>query len=163
MECCGEWTPDGRYYVFESNRDGGSNLWALEEKSDWWYRLNRDPVQLTFGPVSYYQPVPRRNSQSIFAIGVQPSGELVRYDAMRKDFVSYLGGRSWSYVTFSRDQRWLAYVSYPEGTLWRARSDGTEQLQLTFPPMQVRFPQWSTDNTQIVLTPFSLNGCGRVL
>ena len=149
MECCGEWTPDGRYYVFESDRDGGANLWALEEKSDWWRRLNRDPLQLTFGPVNYYQPVPSRNSKSIFAIGVQPSGELVRYDAKRKDFALYLGGRSWSYLEFSRNKQWLAYVSYPEGTLWRARSDGTEQLQLTFPPMQVRFPRWSTDDTEI--------------
>jgi Tol biopolymer transport system component/DNA-binding winged helix-turn-helix (wHTH) protein len=149
MECCGEWTPDGRYFVFSSRREGSSNLWALEENSDWWRRANRDPVQLTTGPVDYYQPVPSRNSKSIFAVGVQPSGELVRYDAARKDFVPFLGGRSFAHLAFSRDGQWLAYVAYPEGTLWRARSDGTEPLQLTFPPLQVGSPHWSSNGKRI--------------
>lgn len=26
--CCGNWTPDGKYYVFQS----GSNIWAMREK-----------------------------------------------------------------------------------------------------------------------------------
>jgi Tol biopolymer transport system component len=147
--CCGDWTPDGRYFVFESDRDGVSNLWALEEKSDWWRRAYREPVQLTFGPVNYDQPVPSRNGKSIFAIGVQPAGELVRYDANRKDFVPFLGGRSISHLAFSRDRRWLAYVAYPEGTLWRARSDGSEPVQLTFAPLRVGTPRWSPDGGRI--------------
>ena len=152
MECCGEWTLDGRYFVFKSSREGISNLWALEEKSDWWRRANRDPVQLTSGPVNYDEPVPSRNGKSIFAIGVQPSGELVRYDAGRKDFVPFLGGRSLAQLAFSPDGRWLAYVAYPEGTLWRARSDGAEQLQLTFSPVQVFSLGWSADQKWIAFT-----------
>lgn len=149
IECCGEWTPDGRYFVFESDREKSSNLWALEEKSNWWRRPNRDPVQLTSGPVNFYQPLPSRNGKNILAIGVQPSGELVRYDTGRKDFVPFLDGRSLAHLAFSRDGRSLAYVAYPEGTLWRARSDGTEPLQLTFPPLQVGAPCWSADGKWI--------------
>jgi Tol biopolymer transport system component len=52
-------------------------------------------------------------------------------------------------LSFSRDGRWLAYVTFPEGTLWRARIDGTEQLQLTFPPFEVGTPRWSPDGTRI--------------
>ncbi|HEX4485044.1 MAG TPA: winged helix-turn-helix domain-containing protein [Terriglobales bacterium] len=26
--CCGEWTPDGRYFIFQGRRDGGLNFWA---------------------------------------------------------------------------------------------------------------------------------------
>ncbi len=149
MECCGEWTLDGRYFVFKSNREGISNLWVLEEKSDWWRRATREPVQLTSGPMNYYQPIPSRNGKSIFAIGAQPSGELVRYDAERKEFVPFLGGRSFAFLAFTRDGQWLAYVDYPEGTLWRARSDGTDGLQLTFPPLQVGSPRWSRDGKRI--------------
>jgi len=149
MECCGEWTPDGRYFIFESRREGNSNLWMLEEKSDWWHQRNPNPVQLTFGPLNYDRPAPSRNGQSIFAIGVQDAGELVRYNPKRKDFERFLEGRSLSHLSFSRDGKWLAYVAYPEGTLWRARSDGTERLQLTFPPLEVGAPRWSADGRWI--------------
>ena len=149
IECCGEWTSDGHYFVFESEREGSSNLWATEEQSEWWRRPNRDPVQLTSGPVNFYQPLPSRKGKNILAIGVQPSGELVRYDPGRKDFLPFLGGRSLAHLAFSHDRRWLAYVSYPEGTLWRAHSDGAQPLQLTFPPLQVGSPRWSRDDKQI--------------
>ena len=152
MESCGYWTPDGRYFLFRSQREGVSNLWALEERSDWWRRPNRDPVQLTSGPVNYYQPVSSRSGRSIFAVGGQPSGELVRYDAARKEFVPFLGGRSADRLVFTRDGQWLAYVAFPEGTLWRARGDGSELLQLTFPPLQVGFPRWSADGKRIAFS-----------
>jgi hypothetical protein len=46
MECCGDWTPDGRYFVFSSRREGIFNLWIREETSDWWRRPHRDPVHV---------------------------------------------------------------------------------------------------------------------
>lgn len=149
MECCGDWTPDGRYFVFQSERKGTSDLWALQEKSDWWHKPNREPIRLTFGPDDYYQPVASRDGKHIFAVGVQPHGELARYDADREAFVPYLGGRSISHISFSHDGKWLAYVAYPEGTLWRANADGSGPLQLTSPPLQVGSPMWSQDDTQI--------------
>lgn len=150
LECCGSWTPDGRYYVFRSRRDSASNLWALEEKSDWWRRGNRDPVQLTFGPMNYYQPLPSRNGKTIFAIGTLPGGELVRYDAKQRNFVPFLGGLSADFVTFSKDGQWIAYVTLPERTLWRARADGSEPFQLSSAPLQVESrPSWSSDGKQI--------------
>ena len=93
MECCGAWTPDGHYYVFRSQREGSSNLWAVEEQSPLWRRGNPDPVQLTFGPMNYYQPLPSRNGRTIFAIGTLPSGELVRYDAKQKRLRSHSARR----------------------------------------------------------------------
>jgi dipeptidyl aminopeptidase/acylaminoacyl peptidase len=52
-------------------------------------------------------------------------------------------------LAFSREGDWVAYVAYPEGTLWRSRVEGSERLQLTFPPMQAFTPQWSPDGKQI--------------
>jgi Tol biopolymer transport system component/DNA-binding winged helix-turn-helix (wHTH) protein len=149
MECCGDWTRDGHYFLFKSDRGGISNLWVLEEKADWWRRANREPAQLTSGPISYYQPIFSRNGNQIFAIGVQPSGELVRYDVARKEFTPFLGGPSVDRVEYSRDRQWMAYVAYPERTLWRARSDGSEPLQLTFSPLRVAGLRWSADGKRI--------------
>ena len=32
QECCGNWTPDGRYFVFQSTRNGQTQIWAMSEK-----------------------------------------------------------------------------------------------------------------------------------
>ncbi|MBZ5522829.1 MAG: winged helix-turn-helix domain-containing protein [Acidobacteriia bacterium] len=149
MEGFGEWTPDGRHYVFVSRREGISNLWMVPDHPDWLHFGPTEPVQLTAGPISYYRPLPSRDGTQIFALGKQPAGDLLRYDEARRDFVPYLGGRSADHLDFNRDGSWVAYVAYPEGTLWRARSDGSQQLQLTFPPQRASTPRWSPDGKRI--------------
>jgi Tol biopolymer transport system component len=100
--------------------------------------------------MNYYQPLSSRNGKTIFAIGTLPDGELVRYDAKQKDFVRFAGGLSADHLEFSRDGHWIAYVTVPERSLWRARSDGSEAFQLTFPPLQVDSrPHWSADGKRI--------------
>lgn len=152
VECCGTWTPDGRYFVFRSKRNGVANVWAVEEKSSGWRRANAEPAQLTFGPMNFSQPLPSRNGKVIYAVGSLTEAELVQYDAKKKDFVPFLRALSADYVSISRDGQWVAYVSLPERTLWRARVDGSEAFQLTLPPLQVDSqPRWSNDGTRIVI------------
>jgi hypothetical protein len=67
----------------------------------------------------------------IYAVGEQPRAELVRYDAKSGQFLPYLDGASITDVSFSPDGHWLAYVTYPDGILWRSRVNGTQKLQLT--------------------------------
>jgi Tol biopolymer transport system component len=64
-------------------------------------------------------------------------------------------------VNFSRDGKWVAYVSYPERTLWRSRADGTDRLQLTYPPSRAGVPHWSPDGTQIVYQDIEPGGPWR--
>ncbi len=150
MEGFGEWTKDGRFYIFASKRDGVSNLWAIEETTDWTHRQRRDPVQLTAGPINYSRPLPSNDGARIFALGTQVGGELLRYDPTTKTFAPFSGGLSADHVDFTRDGVWMTYVSYPDGTLWRARTDGTQQLQLTFAPQRVTNPHWSPDGKRIL-------------
>src|SRR5262249_2634347 len=57
-ECCGRWTPDGKYFVFVSYH-GSPQPWAIREKADLLGRISHTPVQLTSGrPMSYYMPFP---------------------------------------------------------------------------------------------------------
>jgi Tol biopolymer transport system component/DNA-binding winged helix-turn-helix (wHTH) protein len=149
-ECCGVWSANGRYYLFVSNvSDGSSNIWALREPARVFHRRPSAPFQLTTGPMSLRFPVPSPDGRRLFAEGRLPRGELVRYDSQSHQFAPFLSGISAGELDFSRDGKWVAYVSYPERTLWRSRVDGSESLQLTYAPVRVLLPRWSPDGTQI--------------
>ena len=146
--CCSAWTPDGKYLVYENNFDVGSDIWALPMQTGPFHR-SREPIRLTTGPLSYLFATPSITGKQIFAIGLKERGELVRYDMKARQFVPFLSGISAMFTTFSRDGNWVAYISYPDHTLWRSRSDGSERKQLTYPPMAVSFPFISPDGTKV--------------
>jgi len=54
------------------------------------------------------------------------------------------------------DGKWVTYVTYPDYALWRSRVDGSDALQLTFPPMSADLPRWSPDGTQIAFVDSEL-------
>jgi eukaryotic-like serine/threonine-protein kinase len=80
QECCGSWTDDGRYFVFQSSHTGRSDIWVTCEKQGFLRRGRSMPVQLTSGPLNFLGPVPSKDGKRIFAVGWQPRGELVHYD-----------------------------------------------------------------------------------
>jgi Tol biopolymer transport system component/DNA-binding winged helix-turn-helix (wHTH) protein len=154
-ECCGRWTPDGRYFLFSSLREGRTSLWVLPERHSW-IRPEAKPVQLTNGPLDFWLPVPSRDGKRIFALGGQPRSEVLRYDG--RSFVPYLGGASAADVAFSADGQRVAYVSVPELALWSSKIDGNDRIQLSDPGvMEAALPRWSPDGTQIVFMARTLN------
>ena len=157
-ECCGHWTSDGRYFVFLSTRDGVTNIWAIRERQDLFRNSGRQPVQLTTGPIHFHSLVPSRDGRQLFVLGVKMRGELVRYDASSHQLVSYLGGMSASLLDFTSDGQWVTYRTYPEGSLWRSRLDGSDRLQLTFPPMRVNLPRWSPDGKLVAFCGWAAPG-----
>jgi serine/threonine protein kinase/Tol biopolymer transport system component len=148
--CCGAWTPDGRYYVFDARhtRQEG-NIYAVRESTGLFSRGPHEPTQLTNGPLLYSNFVPALDGKKLFVKGLQPRTQLVRYDASTKQFVPFLGSISANDVAFSRDGKWVCYVSVPENVLWRSRVDGSERLQLSDPSWLAALPSWSPDGTQI--------------
>jgi len=148
-ECCGNWTPDGRYYVFQAVRDGTANVWALPERKGLFRSARSEPVQLTTGPMNVGEPVPSRDGTRLFVQGRQPRAELLRYDATSRQFAPYLSGISADGLDFSQDKEWVAYNDYTDGTMWRSKVDGTQKLQLTFLPLLAYLPRWSPDGRQI--------------
>jgi eukaryotic-like serine/threonine-protein kinase len=149
-DCCGSWISGGRDFVFESQRDNRSDIWAIREKDSVLRRGNREPIRLTAGPMSFLDPSPAKDGKSIFVIGVLPRAEVVRYDLQSREFVPYLSGISAEGLDFSRSGEWVTYTSYPDGALWRSKVDGSERSQLTFAPLQAFLPRWSPDAKQIV-------------
>ena len=157
-EQAGNWTPDGKYFLFQVEHAGRWDLWALPEKASLLHRPAA-PVQLTNGPLSYEYPISSRTGHQIFAVGSKKHGELVRYDVKSRQFTSYLSGISAVESRVSPDGKWVVYESYPEHSLWRCRPDGSDRQQLTFPPMMAYYPEISPDGTKIAFTgttPYSL-------
>ena len=143
--CCGNWTADGRYYIFQVTQNSPSpltTLWGLAGNDDM-------PFQLTNGPVSFANPSPSYDSKKIWAIGVSPAGEAVKYQPGRRKFSALLAGVSATDLDYSPDGKWVTYVSIPDRELYRCRADGTDMMRLTSAPEQAALPHWSKDLSQI--------------
>ena len=159
-QCCGRWTSDGDFYVFLAggkvvvDPEVGSfeQICVLDERHPLFRRVSRKPVQLTSGPIHWGSPTPSRDGNNIFAVGATPRGELVRIDPKSKQLRPFLGGISAEFLASSKDGTQIAYVTYPDGILWRAKPDGTERVQLTSPPVYPLVCRWSPDGKQILFT-----------
>jgi eukaryotic-like serine/threonine-protein kinase len=157
-ECCGKWTTDGKYFVFESQ----GQIWALSEKETFLRRSADKPIQVTSSPLSLFTPLPGKDGKKLFVVGRNYRGQLQRGESKSGSFAPFLSGISAEDVVFSKDGRWLAYVSYPGGNLWRSKPDGTQKVQLTSAPLFAALPRWSPDGKQIVFYNYSVGEPGRI-
>lgn len=148
-ECCGRWSADGRYYFFAAYHNGRGDIWALREKNEIFRKSSSDPLPITTGPLSYGGLTPALSGNRLFVIGEQQRAELQRLDLKSGQFVPFLKGISAGEIDFSRDGQWITYTSYPDGSLWRSRSDGSEKLPLTSAPIDASMPRWSPDGRRI--------------
>jgi Tol biopolymer transport system component len=153
----GQWAQDGRFYIVADGQ-----IWVLDERSGFGKSLPTTPVQLTFGPMVWDRPIPSRDGKKIFASGRTNRGELVRFNAKSGQFQPFLGGISAEFVTFSSNGKSVAYVSYPEGVLWRANPDGSNPMQLTDSPTYPKSLRWSPDGTEILFVDRTPQGLDAI-
>jgi Tol biopolymer transport system component/DNA-binding winged helix-turn-helix (wHTH) protein len=162
QECCGSWTPDGKYYLFQagtyyasySRSAGRTQIWAIRERPGFGRRADRTPVQVTNGPMDFFSPALSKDGKKIFAIGVLHRDEFVRYNPKSREFEPFLtkipaGG--WG-MDLTKDGKRVVYRALSDLTLWRGKSDGTEQVQLTSSPLEVMLPRWSPDEKRIAFS-----------
>jgi DNA-binding winged helix-turn-helix (wHTH) protein/Tol biopolymer transport system component len=162
--CCGRWTPDGDFFIFiygetpfhHDLSQHAAEMWVLDERHGGLPRPSAGPVQLISGPLRWIDAIPSRDGRHIFSRGVTVRGELGRYDPQSKHLEPYLGSISAEELAFSRDGKYVAYVTFPDGALWRANRDGGDVVQLTQPSKDhAAEPSWSPDGSEIIyLTGF---------
>lgn len=164
----GGWSPDGRWFTFSAMRNGSRDLWLLGGAQP------TQPVQLTSGPLEFRTPIFSRDGKRIFCVGILRRGELLRYkiptpgrrtpDPVSEShsnaprFEPAFEGMSAEQLDYSRDGKWIAYITYPDQVLWRAGADGSGRRQLTSSGMRVLAPHWSPDGSQIAFQMQSAAG-----
>jgi Tol biopolymer transport system component len=153
-QAAGSWTPDGKLFLFalKGLGSGGDQIWAIDERRHFFWQKSPSPFQLTSGPIHWAEAISGRDGKTLFAPGRTPRGELVRIDPKTGVAVPYLGGISAEFPSFSQDGKYVAYVIFPEGILWKANRDGTGRLQLTQPPIYPMVPRWSPDGSEIAFS-----------
>jgi len=144
----GVWTPDGKYFVFQSLF---AEHWALTA-----VRLPRgiwrpsQPVPLTLGPVDFNSVAVSTDGARLYGVGrTGERSQVERFDANAGRFVPYLAELSADHVDFSRDGEWIAYLTGEDRELWKARQDGSQKVRLTQSPLSVELPRWSPDGKWI--------------
>jgi serine/threonine protein kinase/WD40 repeat protein len=147
--CCGIWTEDGRYFVFQSE----GQIWALPGERRFLQKSVK-PIQLTSSPMQLQSPLPSKDGKKLFVVGMTFRGELTSFDVKTDKPSLFLGGISADWVDASRDGKQVVYVSYPQGDLWKSNADGMNRVQLTFAPMKPVLPRWSPDGQTILFFDF---------
>jgi Tol biopolymer transport system component len=151
-ECCGNWTPDGAWYVFQSTHEnsGHSQIWALRERP--WYLSDKKPRQITNGPLDYQAPTTAPGGELIYFIGATSQYQLLR--AMPKSATFTTLDQSLSAAAlaeYSHDGRWIAWLNAADNSLWRSRVDGSERIELTTPPLRIFNMRWSPDSRRLAV------------
>jgi len=146
----GRWTSDGSYFLFTSTRNGLPSIWALRESPSFpWTRPL--PIQLTFAPLVFGDPLPSRDGHFIFVEGgLNQEIDVVRFDPASHLFKPLLPAVRLFEAVFSPDRQWILYTS--ENQLWRSRPDGSDRLHLAGAPSipEIHFPVWSPDSKRIL-------------
>ncbi|HEY1730128.1 MAG TPA: hypothetical protein VGG15_00170, partial [Terriglobales bacterium] len=146
-ETQGQWTPDGRRFLFNSDREGRGNVYELEKPR--WFEFWKKPgaIRLTGNQLSITDATPARDSKSLYVLGRVEAGAMQVFDPRAGKLVPFLGGLPASQFVVSPDRQWMAYSEYPSGHLWKSRVDGSEAVQLTDVPAWME--RWSPDGKWI--------------
>jgi len=150
-ECCGDWTADGSYFVFQSAHGGKPNIWGLHE-ANFWRRGRSAPFEITAGPLEFLAPVPSPRGDQLFCIGANTRRELFHFNLASQRTEPYLsnvrGARRSEHAHHS-DR--IAWISATDGTLWRGKEDGSERVELVSAPLSVYMARWSPDDRRLLV------------
>lgn len=148
----GRWAADENYFVFAAESGGKWKIWATRAKGAGLHRYGEAPIKLIDGAQECTYPLPSPDGSKVLYLAATNQARLEHFSKVENEFVAYLNGISAKLVTYSPSGELIAYVRYPDETLWRMRKDGSDQRQLTFSPMRIKGLAWSPDSQTMAIS-----------
>jgi DNA-binding winged helix-turn-helix (wHTH) protein/Tol biopolymer transport system component len=146
--CCGRWSDDGRYFLFNSTHDKIGSIWAIREKNHPWLSKPARPVQLTFAPDSYGGLIPSEDPHRFYVWSGGEQLETARYYPSSGRVQPLLPGIHSKDVKLSPDGNWIAFPIGRE--LFRSKVDGSMRQVLVSGASLIDQVRWSTDSSRIL-------------
>lgn len=151
-QSAGNWTADGKYFLFSGCEQYECNLWAMRDAWSWFRRSHHGPFSLTSGPDDLHVTIPTQTGSRIFAFSFRSRRELEKIDP-RTMHASMLSLDTLAQeASVSLDGQRVVYTNRPDGSLWRSNTDGSQRLRLTSSPLGGLSPRWSPKGEQILFT-----------
>ncbi len=150
-----QWSPDGRYLYFLSDRGGAMNLWrvAIDESSG---RVESAPEPETTPSSEMWVFSFARTAPKMVYENRAMQGRLIAKRARGEELrtvVAMPAARQPVGPDLSPDGKWLTFYSIGEQEdIYVVRSDGSELRQLTDDAFADRGPRWSPDAKTIAFT-----------
>jgi Tol biopolymer transport system component/DNA-binding winged helix-turn-helix (wHTH) protein len=151
-QSAGNWTADGKYFLFSGCEQYECNLWAMRDAWSWFRRSHHGPFPLTSGPDILHVAIPTQTGSRIFAFSFRSRRELEKLDprTMRNSMLPL--DTLAQEASVSPDGQMVVYSNRPDGSLWRSNADGSQRLRLTSAPLGGLSPRWSPKGEQILFT-----------
>jgi dipeptidyl aminopeptidase/acylaminoacyl peptidase len=148
-----QWTPDGRHFVFTSDREGRPNVYELAAPR--WFEFWKKPaaVRITGNQIPILASAPARDSSHLFVLAKADQGAMQALDPRTGKLEPFLGGLAAYEFVISPDRRWMAYSEFPTGHIWKSKLDGSQAVQLTNSPGNSL--RWSPDGKWLVYSDSS--------
>ena len=158
-ECCGKWTADGKYFVFEVS---GADLGTLR-KGNLSSSIHGQAHPVDFQPARFVHPSSQQRWQETFR--GRPDITAANWSAAN---LSPAGSRPFSRASLPKTLRFPKTASgwptspTPKASSGEASRMAARKIQLSSPPLLAALPRWSPDGKQIAFYDYSVGKPGKI-
>jgi Tol biopolymer transport system component len=151
-QSAGNWTEDGKYFLFSGCEGSDCNLWGIRNAWSWFRRSHHEPFPLTSGPDWLHVTIPAQMGSRIFAFSFHSHRDLEKIGPHAQRTSTLNLDSTIAEASFSPNDEMVVYLNRQDDSLWRSRINGEARIPLTLTPLHGRYARWSPDGKHILFT-----------